>query len=87
MSVRGKTKANVVAVTCCDFGQPGRREVLAEHYSYAAACRAYQKHWEIYHRLPAQRGERPLARVWIEYVQPEGGDMAQGTAQLKEREE
>jgi hypothetical protein len=83
VSVKGKKKADVVAVTCCDFGSRGRREVITEHYSWAAACRAYAKYWKIYHRKPAERGERPLVRVWIEYVQPEGAKMAAGTDQLK----
>lgn len=85
MSVKGKTRANVVAVTCTDFGDPSRRAVIQEHYSFAAAARAYQNHWDRLHRLPAQRGQRPLVRIWIEYVQPEGGNMAQGTEQLKEK--
>lgn len=84
MSVKGKTRDQIVAVTCTDHGEPGRRDVVREHYSFAAACRAYQGLWDTYHRLPAQRGDRPLARVWVEWVQPEGGTMARGTGQVED---
>lgn len=84
MGIKNKTRANVVAVTCCDFGTPGRRDVICEHYSFSAACRAYQKHWEIYHRGPAEQGLK-RARVWVEFVQPPGGNMAEGTGLLQEK--
>jgi len=50
MSVKDKKDCDWVAVTLCNFGDPGRRETVTKHYSVDAALRAFSKTEKIYGR-------------------------------------
>lgn len=50
MPVAGKTKDEWVAQTFCDFGQPGRKTALANHFSIEAAIRRFKHIHKIYAR-------------------------------------
>ena len=56
-----KTLKKIVAFTCTDFGQEGRREVLSTHFTLKAAKNQYGRLWEIYGRLHKYK-------VWLEEV-------------------
>lgn len=48
MSVAGKTKDEWIAQTFCDFGEPGRRTVLTQHFFLETAKRGFQRTKKIY---------------------------------------
>lgn len=50
MSVSGKSKHEWVAVTLCDFGTPGRRESIRNHFTMEAAYRAFNDLCKVYGR-------------------------------------
>ena len=51
MSLKGKSKDRVVAVTLCDFGDALRKDDLHYHFSVDAAKKAYNKIRSIYHGI------------------------------------
>jgi len=51
----------VVAITYCDFGEAGRKDKLAKHYTFKGALSGYQTAWNTYHRLHGWK-------VWQEAV-------------------
>jgi len=48
MSVAGKTKTEWAAQTFCDFGEPGRKTALTNHFSLEAARSRFNAIYKIY---------------------------------------
>lgn len=48
MSVAGKTKDDWIAQTFCDFGEPGRKDVITQHFFIETAKRGFQRVSKIY---------------------------------------
>jgi hypothetical protein len=55
MSLKGKSKDQVVAVTLCDFGDALRKDELRYHFSVDTAKKAYNKIRNIYHGIHGWR--------------------------------
>ncbi|NDD52321.1 hypothetical protein EBZ39_00315 [bacterium] len=78
MSVEGKSKNDWCAVTLCDFGEPGRRDVISRHFFMETALRGFKRINQVYGRAGWNcwqedrernviQGERPPAAVfWAE---------------------
>ena len=56
-------KKDVKVIMFCDFGEPGRQDALARHYSFKTAANQYKRLWGIYHRIHGWK-------VWQEEVKP-----------------
>jgi hypothetical protein len=65
MSVRNRSKWDYEYRTFCDFGTPGRRDVIANHFSLAAAQKAF-KRWKKWYSYEGNISGRHLYRCWQE---------------------
>ena len=71
MSVAGKKKNDWVAATYCDFGTPGRKDVITHHFSIAAAVRRYHNINKIYSQSGWHCWQEDRAGVFLQGSKPE----------------